>query len=468
MTYIILDFYKRCKYFVYFNLFLNVLMFNVINYKITNKINHRLLRWLYYNINLNGCILIKIVQWLNTNFEMLDIKISKVLYSIFSAFYEDCDIHDLEYTKKIFFDEFKEDFDKVIKLDNFYMIKSGSIAQVYKGIYNNNEVAIKVVHPDIKYQLIFPILYLKLYKFLVKNVFFLRSYDTPFIFDSFFDNLKNQTIMLNEFNNMKYFYNTYYDNEYILVPKPLYVSKNILIMEFIDGIKFELLDISIIQKQKIIILLNLFLKDNYYFKDYYHSDLHESNWKVIKYKDFYKLVIYDYGYISFNNLQQTFKEISYFNDILDIDSMVYKLYEYCINIKLSKEEFKNKFKQYLENSKVKFREPFCDEIIIRLYNFIIIHKIYLKPNMFELFISIILFKKNVLKYININKLGISNSNNLVSNYMHSIYICNKYNIFHQLKDYYQITYIDNPYIKKLYEFENSYLKNLDITNSVDI
>ena len=128
MTYIILDFYKRCKYFVYFNLFLNVLMFNVINYKITNKINHRLLRWLYYNINLNGCILIKIVQWLNTNFEMLDIKISKVLYSIFSAFYEDCDIHDLEYTKKIFFDEFKEDFDKVIKLDNFYMIKSGSIA----------------------------------------------------------------------------------------------------------------------------------------------------------------------------------------------------------------------------------------------------------------------------------------------------------------------------------------------------
>ena len=469
MSNLILEFYKICKYFVYFNLFLNILVFNLLTYKLTNKINERLIRWLYCTINLNGCILIKIVQWINSNLDLLDIKNGKILYNIFNPFYEDCNVHKLDYTKKVFFDEFNKDFDEVIKLDNLYKIKSGSIAQVYKGFYNNKMVAIKVVHPDIKYQLIFPIFFIKLYKFLVKNLFFLKNYNTVFIFDTFFENLKLQTVMINEYKNMKYFYDSYKDNEYILIPKPLYVSNNILVMEFIDGNKFELLDISLLEKQKIINLLNMFIKDNYYFKDYYHSDLHESNWNVIKYNDFYKLVIYDYGYISVNNSHETFKDISYFNDILDIDSMVDTLYEYCcINIKLTNDEFKFKFKQYLKDSKVKFREPFCDEIIIRMYNFIIIHNIYLKPSIFELFISMILFKKNILKFLSLKKIGIGNSNILVSSYLNSIQLCNKYNIFHELKNYYQKMYIDNPIIKKLYEFENSYFDNLKSLNYIDI
>lgn len=468
MSNFIVDIYKTSKYFVYFNLFLNVLVLNLLSYKFTYKINDKFLKWLYYTINLNGCILIKIVQWLNTNLEILDIKDSKTLYDIFTPFYEDCDIHDLQYTKNIFLNEFKEDFDEVIELDNLYNIKSGSIAQVYKGFYNNKMVAIKVVHHDIKYQLIFPIFYIKLYKFLVKNVFFLRSYDTIFIFDSFFDNLKNQTNMLNEYNNMKYFYDSYKENEYILIPEPLKATKNILMMEFIDGEKLELLDISLLEKQKIVNLLNLFLKDTYYFKDYYHSDLHESNWKVVKYNDFYKLIIYDFGYISINNLSQTFKEISYFNDILDIDSLVDRLYyqcEYCI---FTNEEFRNKFKKYLEDSKVKFREPFCDEIIIRMYNFVFMNNIYLQPNMFEMFISTILFKKNILKYLSLKKIGVSNSNILVSSYLNSIQMCKNYNFFHELRNYYEETCINNPTIKKMYEFENNYFQDLASSNSIDI
>ena len=198
-------------------------------------------------------------------------------------------------------------------------------------------------------------------------------------------------------------------------------------MEFIHGEKLESLDISLLEKQKIVNLLNLFLKDTYYFKDYYHSYLHESNWKAVKYNDFYKLIIYDFGYISINNLSQTFKEISYFNDILDIDSMVDKLYYHCENIRFTNEEFRNKFKKYLEDSKVKFREPFCDEIIIRMYNFIFMNNISLQPNMFEMFISTILFKKNILKYLSLKKIEVSNSNILVSSYLNSIQMCKNYN-----------------------------------------
>ena len=144
MNNFILDFYKRCKYFIYFNLFLNALLLNLFTYKFTNKLNQKLIRWLYFTINLNGCILIKIVQWLNTNLEILDIKNGKTLYNIFYTFYEDCQIHNLEYTKKLFTKEFNKDFDEIIELDNLYHIKSGSIAQVYKGFYDDKIVAVKL------------------------------------------------------------------------------------------------------------------------------------------------------------------------------------------------------------------------------------------------------------------------------------------------------------------------------------
>ena len=468
MINLIVDFCKISKYFVYFNIFFSVLILNIFNYKLTNKIDDRLIRWLHCTINRNGCILIKIVQWLNTNLELIEVNNSKTLYDIFSSFYEDCEIHNLNYTKKLFIKEFKEDFDEVIELDNLYDIKSGSIAQVYKGYYNDKMVAIKVVHPDIKYQLIFPILYIKLYKFLVNNLFFLKKYDTIFIFDSFFENLKNQTVMLNEYNNMKYFYDVYKDNEYILIPEPLHATKNILIMEFIDGIKFDTMNISLIQKYKIVNLLNLFLKDNYFFQDFYHSDLHESNWKVIKIGDFYKLVIYDFGYISCNNYKEVFKLMCYYNDVLDIKSIIGVVYDNCKIYEMTKNEFIFKFEEYLKKVNTEFREPLCDEIMIRMYNFIFINNIYLEPYMFELFISMILCKKYILKYLNLKKIGISNSNHLVSIYISSIEICNKYNIFDKLKYYYEKTYIDNKIIKESYEFENAYLKNLESSNSIDI
>ena len=132
----ILEFYNRSKYFLYFNLFLNVLILNLLNYKITLKVNEKLIKWLHYTINLNGCILIKMVQWINSNVELLDIANSETIYNIFSSFYENCDIHSLNYTKTTFFNDFHIDFDEIIELDTLHEIKSGSIAQVYKAKYS--------------------------------------------------------------------------------------------------------------------------------------------------------------------------------------------------------------------------------------------------------------------------------------------------------------------------------------------
>ena len=210
---LIIYFYKVTKYFIYFCIFLNACIINIINYKLALTINDNLLKYLHYSVDLNGCILIKLVQWVTTNLEMLGYKDTDNVYILFSSFYENCYIHDLSYTKKLFMKEINSDFDSTIILDNSFEIKSGSIAQVYKAsIDNNMDIAIKIVHPDINYQLIFPIIFIKIYKYLVKKISFLNCYDTVFIFDSFFKNIISQTNMLNEYSNMKYFYNEYIDN----------------------------------------------------------------------------------------------------------------------------------------------------------------------------------------------------------------------------------------------------------------
>ena len=159
---------------------------------------------------------------------------------------------------------------------------------------------------------------------MVKNISLFNKYDTPFIYDKFFENLILQTDMNNEYKNMQYFYNEYLNNDYIKIPKPIISTKNILIMEYIEGQKISDIDVSAYEKQKIVLLLNLFLKDNYYFKKYYHSDLHESNWKIVKTNNFYKIIIYDYGYISVNNkkFQELFKLLTYYNDTLNINGMI--------------------------------------------------------------------------------------------------------------------------------------------------
>ena len=277
--------------------------------------------------------------------------------------------------------------------------------------------------------------------------------------------------MRNEFNNMTYFYNEYIDNPYVLIPRPIACSKNILIMEFIEGENINEITDSCIEKQKIAVLLNLFVKDNYYFKDYYHSDLHESNWKVKKYNDFYQLIVYDYGYISKNNIQESFKLVTFYNDTLNIAGLCEVVFEHCLNIKFNQEQLVIRFDNYIKDLNVDIKEPFCDEIILRLYNFLVINNISVTPSMSELFVSTILIKKYIIKYLLIEKVGSTkeeNANNIINGYLATINLCEKYNIFPKLKNYYVINIIQNPIFKNTYSFKNEFFEKLEGEDTIDI
>ena len=478
------------KYFFYFNLFLSSLSLTLVSYKITGKNNHKLAYCLYYSIRINGCMLIKFVQWIATNFNSLSIYNDSYIIELFSQFYENCSIHNLNYTKKIFKQEFGYEFDDIFIIDHSFSVKSGSIAQVYKASFklndsssnllnnnnnnnNNNyntqaftdKIAIKVVHPEVEYQMVFPILLFKLYKFMVTNIGFLKKYNTPFNFDSFFDNLKCQIDMKNEIKNMNYFYNYYSDNPFIVIPKPIISSKNCLIMEYVDGTPLEKMDISEFEKQKIFTLLCLFVKDNYMFLDYYHSDLHDSNWKVCLYNNFYQLVIYDFGYIIKKQTDELYKNLSYY-----IDNDMYLetgklLYPFLKNSTISKENFSNLYFNYITNNivlntdveKFKLTYKFCYDNNYILDNYLL-----------ELFVSLILLAEKMEYYFS-SKNNMTDPtvkyNCILQKNIHFYNFCEKYEIFNNVMDYIKNYYIDNPVINSKYRCSNLMLDKISYSGS---
>ena len=407
----------KVKYIIYFNIFFYVLLVNYLHYKLWNVSNNKLVYLLNYTIKLNGCVIIKMIQWLNTNIEMMLInsKNTAFLSKLFSQFYEDCPIHKLKYTKDLFLEDFGVTFDSSFELDNTFLIKSGSIAQVYKGIMkkNNTCVAIKVVHPELEYQLICPINVVRLYSYLVSNFKCFKKYDIVVDLNSFFCNLEKQISMENEFVNNEYFYNNY-SNNIVIIPKPLMKSKNFLIMEYVEGQQFEDMDISEYKKQMIISYMSIFIKDTFINGKYVHCDLHQANWKVYKQPNInnevvnnYKIIIYDFGYVIENEVHDTLKKMVYYLDINNIYKLGNLLFNNIKNINCDiidisnisnyREDFIQRFKKHTNTS-----YPYSDNILISSVNFLYVNGYKLNDNLLDFFISGILINKHLKKYIFLN------------------------------------------------------------------
>lgn len=471
------DIFLHLKYFAYFNYFSTLFFINYIYYKFTHKLNIRLLNQLHYSINLNGCILIKFFQWIYTNINILTINNVEnfdYLHILLGKFSENCPKHSIEYTKKIFKQDFNIDMDDVFDLDESYSIKSASVAQVYKAKLKNNStnlhlnnfgnfdisnnIAIKIVHPELKYQKIMPMIFIKIYSFLTKYIYFIYKYIPYIDLDLFLKNLLNQFNMNNEYNNINYFYNTFIDNDYVLIPKPICCSKNILIMEFIDGEDFDNLDETELTKQKIVILLNLFIKYNFFISDKYHCDLHNGNWKVQKYKDFYKIIIYDFGYVGVNNNHNVFKKITFYQDLNDFKSLGKLLSEhvyYFNNEKINDINiFSDEFNDYVNYYK---KQKF--DIVRIVYNFLFYKKLQVNSYILELIISTILIKNQLTAYV-FPKLGYTNPNDTIKINLIYINFMEKYNIFPELIEEIKTSHIENDLFKEQYKYENKYFEKI--------
>ena len=307
--------------------------------------------------------------------------------------------------------------------------------------------------------------------------------------------------MINEYANNEYFYNKYYDHKIIVIPKPLMKSRHFLIMEYIEGEAFESLTISNYKKQVIVCLLALFIKDIYMFGKYVHSDLHDANWKIFRqqtlntndsssddsysdnsYSDnsstIYKIIIYDFGYVLENNLNENYKKLVYYLDINNTyelgNLLFYEVqnlnidYSNSYQVKLCKDKFIADFIKYNAQT-----YPYTDSNYVAAYNFCHNNGYKLNNNILDLFICIMLLHKYFRKYIFTLFIQENNTFNQASYYkyiynvnLYYVSICEKHNIFHDVNNYIKHQYINNPFFVDTISYNNNYFDSLHSVTSV--
>jgi len=474
----IIDIFMYVKYFIYFNLLLFSLSINYIYYKIFLSSNNFLVNNLYIFINLNGSFVVKFIQWIVNNYNTIDNKDIKFVVKLFSNFFENNNIHSIEYTYNLINNEFDTIFHKNFIIDDNYKIKSGSIAQIYKikcidNIYYHNTLflkdkiyAMKIVHPNIEYQTYFPYQFLYYFN---KNIL-----NRMFNIQHFYKNFILQTNMNNEYKNIEYFYNEYIDNPTIIIPKPFFSNKNILIMDFIEGEVFNENNSNTTNKY-IFTLLNLFYFDMIYFKKYIHCDLHIYNWKIINYKsniqDDIKIVIYDFGLAVKNNntiattiknLNQNFNLYNILNDKKYIYNMILEFYNFFYKINITIDTFMSLWDNDInfENFNINNSDKLMDYLINKLLNITYKNNFIIKNNIPE-----ILLLSQLLSY-NMHRYTAKNTKFLDEMILYKS-ISNKFNIFQQLNTHNNILsyYVSN--CKNLYS--NKYFDNyLDTNNNITI
>lgn len=482
-----IDFIFYSKYFLFFNLFLGSLSVNGIYYLFFENINSYLINFFNYTINLNGAALIKLVQWVYNYFKFGII--DKYIYiRLFERYYENCSLHSLNYSKKVFKKETDYFLEDVIQLDE-NNIKSGSIAQVYKGKVKKNFknftvnqlIAIKIVHPEVKYQFLFPINFIKFFLFFIDNFNCFNNYSLPMNTVSFLEGIKKQIDMNYEFKNMEYFHLNHLNHPLIEIPKPLFSTNNILIMEYKAGEFLEELDISFRKKTELISYLSLFIKYNYYVSDFIHCDLHDSNWKVYKTDEkYYKIIIYDFGYVIPNNnyIKESLKLLMPaidFNKSESISVILFNLLEPNNKIK-NKEEFKKIINEYHNNYQKS--NNFLADNLIKIVGKICIDynlKFSYEP-MFELLISILLIRDYFNKYLHANCKKIIIKNDNKNDYVNLLFtitltfdlILQKNNCYHEIKEYLKKYYLESEDLKEIYQYNTNYLEEIKSDTNIDI
>lgn len=321
------------KYLDFFNLIFififNLTRYNFIYlYNLINKIDNKNNRLIFIK-NLSNNLLklnvnyIKIIQALALDKDFLTIEENNYLINFTDKVpYSNKDINFkiLDYLKK-----------NNVTFDSEIPINSGISALVYKGKFNSNNIAIKILKNDAEINLYncFNTLeiFLKIYLFFNrKSIINIKSI--------FYENKKimlNQINMVNEKNNIIEFSERCKNFNYLNVPKVYNINEisnttnyntnynsNFIIMDFIDGITINQL-LSINNKE----LNYIFAKNilnfgliSIFFTNAIHYDLHPGNiiFKIVDKKTSKSLL---YNDINKLNIAENFKNYNFMLGLID-------------------------------------------------------------------------------------------------------------------------------------------------------
>jgi len=263
---------------------------------------------LFTKINHCGAVCIKFSQWilpLIDNYYIVDDK-KPEWFNHLEKIYDKCLTHDDIYTKQIYNSDYQEydgiEFDE--KYEIVKLIASGSIGQVYKirDLVTKEIYAMKVVHPEVRTQINHFKTILKLISCFPCYKRLLRKY-LPIDLNGFIGEFHIQTNMIQEANNMQRFYYYYKDCKKYIIPLAISFTRNILIMEYNEGIRLDDLDVTDFTKRKIISYLLLHGRNNERL-NLVHGDVHKGNWSVREVDGEYSILVYDFGITSSLNFSK--------------------------------------------------------------------------------------------------------------------------------------------------------------------
>lgn len=432
--------FEFLNYIYYFNLYNTLLfvLFGLYNY----PNNEFLLNSTYNLIRNSGVVGLKFCQWFIYNIRLVS---DNENIDRFDNFYENCKKHSLRDTKAIFKKDFGFDITNYLEFIDTDPIASGSIGQVYKCrlIHNNQEVALKVKHPNMKYQVDYPIFLIKTLSSVIK--YFNHKLQIPLNIEQFFKILKDQLDFNIEYNNAKHFQEIFKGNKIIKIPDSILCSENIYVSEYVEGKYFEEIeDLSHYKKSKIALGFLMFNRQSLCINNLMHADLHKGNWKIKcnnDSKDFqFKIIIYDFGFC-FQSTKNLVEDIWLSWEIGDEKLMASTF------VRLIEDDNKNFDINIIETKILTvinevLKKPIDFALIIkRILNFMINEKIVLTGNIINFFIIVILMDKIIKNYdLSDNHSSEIDTEDLIENqfktdYLNYIHFCDYYDSFNELNNY---------------------------------
>ena len=284
-----------------------------------------------------GCFAIKLSQWIVSRIDLTENNCET-----FKKLFNECEIHDFEYTKEVYNKDFKISIIEKYIIDK-QLLGSGSIGQVYKAKrkQDNKDVVIKVLHPkvnkNIEYYYNVFLMFINVFKTINKSFAIVNHLNM----NDFLCNFKLQTDFLNEAENIKKMNMNFKNCPNIVIPELYEYSENIIVMSYEDGIKLDDVD-SFHVKYNFMLLLTILIRKMMNLDGFVHCDLHQCNWCVRP--DTMQIVLYDFGYmldINANKKQfsvDDFTKFYYYYELGEVKSCVKQFMLYGLENNVTESE----------------------------------------------------------------------------------------------------------------------------------
>jgi len=343
-----------------------------------------------------GPVYIKLGQWASTRRDLFHPRLCYHLAKLQSQ----AKVHSWQHTCKILENNnLKQD---IFENFNTTPVGSGCCAQVYYAKYQNQEVAVKVLHPDIKNRFLRDLTVLRSIVNGVSWIFpQLHWLSIKESLEEFATLMNIQVNLRNEANSLLKFHNNFREETNVVFPKPFLelCSDQVLVESYEHGTRIgnliqDLESIPVENRKKLAAKgVNMFLK-MVFRHNFVHCDLHPGNILVSDNEE--KLIILDPGLTASLSKKDMRNFRAVFTAVVKGDGqtvgkeILAQSEQECKN----PEEFIKEIEEVVTKarSKVSLAEIDVSDLLLRVFNVLRWHRVKLEPNFTSVIIAIMVLE----------------------------------------------------------------------------